>query len=213
MTTHDHRHEPLPADVRERLGRRARRLALLAVAYNVVEAVVAIGFGSEAGSVALLGFGLGAVLEVSSGLVILWQYGHELPESREQQATRTIAVLFFALAAWITVDAVVTLARDTEPDTSWVGVALGVTSLVIMPFLWQVQRRTGQTLHSNAVVADSAQKLLCTWMTVVLLAGLLLHAVTGWSWADPVAGFGLAALALREGQKTWRGEGCCSVGH
>lgn len=212
MTTHDHLAASVPAEERRRLGRRAQRLAAASVTYNALEAVIALVAGLLAGSVALEGFGLGSVLEVSSGLVILWQFRHPMPQSREERAARTIAVLFLALAAWITLDAVLTLAGGSEPDSSPVGIALAVTSLLVMPFLSRAQRRTGKRLHSNAVVADSAQTLLCTYMSAVLLVGLLLNATLGWSWADPVAALGIAALALREGRQTWRGEGCCAPG-
>ena len=212
MTTHEHLAASVPAEERARLGRRAQRLAAASVGYNLLEAVVALVAGLVAGSVALEGFGLGSVLEVSSGLVILWQFRHPMPQSREERAARTIAVLFLALAAWITLDAVLTLTGGSEPDSSPVGIVLAVTSLLVMPFLSRAQRRTGKALHSNAVVADSAQTLLCTYMSAVLLVGLVLNATLGWSWADPVAALGIAALALREGRQTWRGEGCCAPG-
>jgi divalent metal cation (Fe/Co/Zn/Cd) transporter len=194
---------------RARLGRRAQLYAGLSVTYNGVEAVVALLAGAAAGSAALVGFGLDSVVEVSSGLVILWQFRHRLPQSRERQAQRAIALSFFALAAYVTVDAVRTLVSGAEPDASPVGIALAAVSLVVMPFLSLAQRRTGRALHSSAVVSDSAQTMLCSWLSAVLLGGLLLNAVLGWSWADPVAGLVIAAVALKEGRDAWRGEGCC----
>lgn len=191
------------------LGRRARLLAGASVAYNIVEAVVAITAGLVAGSVALIGFGLDSIVEVSSGLIILWQFRHALPESREQLALRLMAVSFFALAAYVGVESTVTLARGHRPDSSTVGIILAAASLVIMPLLSRAQRHTGRTLGSNAVVADSTQTLLCTYLSAVLLVGLVLNATLGWSWADPVAGFVIACLAVKEGRAAWRGEGCC----
>ena len=200
-----------PADdaVRRRLGRRAQLLAAASVSYNVVEAVIAISAGLVAGSVALVGFGLDSVVEVSSGLVILWQFRHPLPESREQQALRLMALSFFALAAYVGLESVRALVTGAEPDSSTVGIALAAVSLVVMPFLSWAQRRTGRALGSNAVVADSTQTLLCTYLSAVLLVGLVLNATLGWSWADPVAGLVIAAVAVKEGRDAWRGEGCC----
>ena len=197
-----------PAE-RQRLGRRAQLLAAASVTYNVVEAAIAITAGVVAGSVALVGFGLDSIVEVSSGLVILWQFRHPLPESRERTALRLMALSFFALAAYVGVESVRALVGDHEPDPSPVGIALAVASLAIMPFLSWAQRRTGKALWSNAVVADSTQTLLCTYLSAVLLVGLVLNATLGWSWADPIAGLVIAAVAVKEGRDAWRGEGCC----
>lgn len=196
-----------PAD-RARLGRRAQLLAGASVAYNGIEAVIAITAGLVAGSVALVGFGLDSVVEVSSGLIILWQFRHRLPESREQQALRLMALSFFGLAAYVTFEFVRALLGNHEPDPSAVGIALAALSLVIMPFLSWAQRRTGRALGSGAVVADSTQTLLCTYLSAVLLIGLVLNSTLGWSWADPIAGLVIAAVAVREGVQAWRGEGC-----
>lgn len=201
---------PLTADERARLGRRARLLAGASVAYNAIEAVVAVTAGLVAGSVALVGFGLDSVVEVSSGLIILWQFRHALPESRERQALRLMAMSFFALAGYVGFESVRALVADREPDPSPVGIGLASLSLLIMPFLSWAQRRTGKALGSNAVVADSTQTLLCTYLSAVLLIGLLLNATLGWSWADPIAGLIIAAVAVKEGREAWRGEGCCA---
>jgi divalent metal cation (Fe/Co/Zn/Cd) transporter len=195
---------------RARLGRRAQLLAGASVTYNVIEAVIAMTAGLVAGSVALVGFGLDSVVEVSSGLIILWQFRHRLPETRERQALRLMACSFFALAAYVAFESVRALLFGGEPDASPVGIGLAAASLVIMPFLSWAQRRTGRALGSNAVVADSTQTLLCTYLSAVLLVGLVLNATLGWSWADPIAGLVIAAVAGREGLEAWRGEGCCT---
>ena len=200
----------LTAAERGRLGRRARLLAGASVTYNVLEAVVAIAAGVAAGSVALVGFGLDSVVEVSSGLIIIWQFRHRLPETRERQALRMMALSFFALAAYVAVESTRGLFLGGEPDPSPVGIGLAAASLVVMPFLSWAQRRTGVALGSNAVVADSTQTLLCTYLSAVLLIGLVLNAALGWGWADPVAGLVIAAIAVREGIQAWRGEGCCA---
>jgi divalent metal cation (Fe/Co/Zn/Cd) transporter len=206
--THNH-DTVLSEGDRRRYGRRAQLLAGASVTYNAVEAVIAITAGLVAGSVALVGFGLDSIVEVSSGLIILWQFRHPLPESREKTALRLMAFSFFGLAAYVTFESVRSLSTGHEPDASPVGIALAATSLVVMPFLSWAQRRTGRALGSNAVVADSTQTLLCTYLSAVLLAGLVLNATLGWSWADPIAGLVIAAVAIKEGREAWRGEGCC----
>lgn len=199
------------AERRARLGRRAQLLAGASVAYNLVEAVIAISAGLVAGSVALVGFGLDSTVEVSSGLIILWQFRHRMPESRERQALRLMALSFFALAAYVGFESARALVVGGEPEASTVGIVLAAASLAIMPFLSWAQRRTGKALGSNAVVADSTQTLLCTYLSAVLLVGLVLNATLGWSWADPLAGLVIAAVAVKEGRSAWRGEGCCGL--
>jgi len=207
--THSHDQATvLSVEDRTRLGRRAQLLAGASVTYNLIEAVVAITAGVIAGSVALVGFGLDSVVEVSSGLIILWQFRHKMPETREKQALRLMTFSFFALAAYVTFESVRALLGDSEPDVSPVGIGLAAASLVIMPFLSWAQRRTGRALGSNAVVADSTQTLLCTYLSGVLLVGLLLNATLGWSLADPIAGLIIAAVAVKEGREAWRGEAC-----
>jgi divalent metal cation (Fe/Co/Zn/Cd) transporter len=193
---------------RRRLGRRAQLLAGASIGYNLIEAAVAVTAGAVAGSVALVGFGLDSLVEVSSGLVILWQFRHPVPESRERRALRLIGVSFFALAGYITAESVRSLAGTSEPATSPAGIGLAALSLLIMPVLSRAQRRTGRALGSGSVVADSTQTLLCTYLSAVLLAGLLLDALLGWGWADPAAGLVIAAVAAREGVEAWRGENC-----
>jgi Co/Zn/Cd efflux system component len=195
---------------RRRLGRRAQLLAGASVTYNVLEAVIAITAGAVASSIALIGFGLDSVVEVGSGLVILWQFRHPLPETRERQALRLIAISFFALAGYVTFESVRSLLGDGHVDSSPLGIGIAVASLMVMPVLSWAQRRTGRELGSGSVVADSKQTLLCTYLSAVLLAGLVLNSTLGWSWADPVAGLVIAAVAVREGIEAWRGDNCCA---
>ena len=199
----------MTGDRRDLLGRRARLLAWTSVTYNIVEAVVAIAAGAAAGSVALVGFGLDSTVEVASGLIIVWQFSHRVPEEREQQALRMLAISFFALAGYVGIQSVRALLGVGDPAPSRVGIALAAASLVVMPVLSWAQRRTGRQLGSRAVVADGTQTLLCTYLSAVLLAGLVLNATLGWSWADPVAGLVIAVVAGREGVQAWRGEACC----
>jgi divalent metal cation (Fe/Co/Zn/Cd) transporter len=213
-TVHGQTHAEVAASVepaeRARLGRRAQLLAVASVSYNALEAVIALAAGLVAGSVALVGFGLDSVIEVSSGLIILWQFRHRTPISREKQALRFIALSFFAVATYVMVESILALVTHTEPHVAPVGIGLALTSLLVMPFLSRAQRRTGQALHSISVVADSRQTMLCTYMSAVLLVGLLLNAAAGWWWADPIAGLTIAVIAVKEGRSAWLGEGCCA---
>lgn len=198
-----------PAGDRRRiLGKRAQLLAGASVSYNLVEAVVSIAAGVVAGSIALVGFGMDSVVEVSSGVVILWQFRHRLPETRERQALRLIALSFFALAGYVTVESLRNLLGAGEVAPSPVGIGIATASLIVMPFLSWAQRRTGRELGSGSVVADSKQTLLCTYLSAVLLIGLVLNATLGWGWADPLAGLVIAGVAAREGLQAWRGESC-----
>jgi divalent metal cation (Fe/Co/Zn/Cd) transporter len=190
------------------LARRAQLLAGASVVYNVVEGIVAIAAGSRAGSSALISFGLDSAVEVASGLIILWQFRHPLPESRERRAQQLIAVSFFALAAYVAYESVTALVTGERVHVSIVGIVLAVASLVIMPVLSWAQRRTGRALNSGAVVAASLQTLLCTYLSAVLLVGLLGNALFGWWWLDPVAALVIAFIAVREGIETWRGDDC-----
>ena len=196
------------ADRRQLLGRRAQLLAGASVSYNLIEAAVSIAAGVLAGSVALVAFGLDSLVEVSSGLVILWQFRHRMPETRERQALRLIALSFFGLAAYVAVESVRNLLGGGEAAPSPLGIAIAASSLIVMPFLSWAQRRTGRELGSGSVVADSQQTLLCTYLSAVLLAGLVLNATLGWGWADPLAGLVIAGVAAREGLQAWRGESC-----
>jgi divalent metal cation (Fe/Co/Zn/Cd) transporter len=199
-----------PATRRATLERRIRLLVTATIAYNVVEAIVALAEGTRVSSSALIGFGLDSVVEISSAAAVAWQFSARDPETREKTALRFIAMSFFALAAYVAVDAARSLAGFGEARPSPVGIALACASLVIMPALSWAQRVTGRELGSLSAVADSKQTLLCTYLSAVLLAGLVLNSLLGWSWADPVAALGIAALAVREGINAWRGDACCS---
>lgn len=190
------------------LNRRALHLAYVTAGYNLLEGVVAIAAGVVASSTALIGFGLDSFIEVASALVVIWQFRSPVPEERERLALRLIAVSFFALAAWVSVDAVRSLLGVGEARPSPVGIGLALASLIVMPALVWAKRRVGRVLGSATVMADSTQTLLCTYLSAVLLAGLLLNATLGWSWADPIAGLVIAGVAVREGIEAWRGHTC-----
>ena len=194
---------------RDVLARRIRLLVAATITYNVVEAVIALTEGTRVSSSALFGFGLDSVIEVSSAAAIAWQFSAKDPETREKTALRLIAFSFFALATYVTVDAVLSLLGFGEPRPWVIGIALATASLVVMPVLSLAQRRAGRELGSVSAVADSKQTLLCTYLSAALLAGLVLNALVGWTWADPVAALVIAALAVREGQNAWHGDPCC----
>jgi divalent metal cation (Fe/Co/Zn/Cd) transporter len=199
---------PSPAR-RALLARRVRWFVAATIGYNVVEAVVALTAGTQASSSALVGFGLDSVIEVASAAAVAWQFAGRDPEAREHVALRLIACSFFALATFVTVDAVRSLLGGGQAEHSGVGLVLAAVSLLVMPLLSYGQRRTGRELGSRSAVADSKQTLLCTYLSAVLLVGLALNSLLGWSWADPVAALAIAAVAVREGVQAWRGDVCC----
>ncbi|MFB7171852.1 cation transporter [Streptomyces sp. NPDC056254] len=203
---------PSPAR-RDALAKRIRLLVAATISYNVIEAVVAITAGTLASSTALIGFGLDSIIEVSSAAAVAWQFSardHAVRQAREQRTLRIIAVSFFALAAYVSVDAVRALTGTGEAERSVPGIVIASLSLAIMPFLSAAQRRAGRELGSASAVADSKQTLLCTYLSAVLLVGLVLNATLGWSWADPIAALVIAAIAIKEGRDAWQGKGCCA---
>jgi divalent metal cation (Fe/Co/Zn/Cd) transporter len=194
---------------RKVLARRVRMFVAATISYNVIEAVVALSEGARVSSTALIGFGLDSVIEVSSAAAVAWQFAGRDPEAREKVALRIIAFSFFGLATYVTADAIRSLLGMADARHSTVGIVLAALSLVIMPILSYAQRRAGRELGSLSAVADSKQTLLCTYLSAVLLVGLLLNSLFGWSWADPVAGLVIAAVAVREGIEAWKGDTCC----
>lgn len=199
----------LDATRRSVLSRRVRWLVAATITYNIIEAIVAIAAGTVANSTALIGFGLDSVIEVASAAAVAWQFSGPDPEARERVALKVIAVSFFALAGYVTVEAVRTLLGADAAGTSTVGIVLAALSLLIMPSLSLAQRRAGRELGSLSAVADSKQTLLCAYLSGVLLVGLLLNSLFGWAWADPVVAIVIALVAVREGRGAWRGEHCC----
>ena len=194
------------AERRARLHRRVRFIVGFTIAYNVIEAIVAITAGSIASSAALIGFGLDSVVEVLSAAAVAWQFTRKDPERWERPTVRAIAIAFFALAAYVTVDAILTLSGVQAVEQSPLGIAIATLSLIVMPLLAWFEFRTGRELGSRSVVADSKQLLLCAYLSGTVLLGLLLNALFGWMWADSVAALVVAALAVREGVEAWRGD-------
>jgi divalent metal cation (Fe/Co/Zn/Cd) transporter len=177
--------------------------------YHLQRDRVAIRAGTVASSAALIGFGLDSVIEVASAAAVAWQFSGRDPEARERAALRVIALSFFTLAAYVSVESIRSLSGAAEAAPSTVGIVLAALSLLIMPFLSHAQRRAGRELGSRSAVADSKQTLLCTYLSGVLLVGLLLNSLFGWSWADPIAALVIATVAVREGREAWKGHHCC----
>lgn len=202
------------AERRELLHRRIRLIVGITIAYNVVEAVVALLAGAAASSIALIGFGLDSVIEVLSAAAVAWQFTRRDPERWEKPTLRVIAVAFFALAVWVTAGSLLTLTGVwAESGHSIPGLVIAALSVVIMPFLSLWERRTGRELGSATAVADSKQTLICTYLSAAVLLGLLAHSLLGWWWADSVAALVIAVFAVREGLEAWRGDTCAtSVG-
>lgn len=191
---------------RDRLHRRVRFIVAFTIVYNVLEAIVAIWAGSVASSAALIGFGLDSVVEVLSAAAVAWQFTRADPERWERATVRTIGIAFFALAAYVTVDAVLALTGVQQVEHSPVGIGIAALSLVVMPALAWFEFRTGRELGSRSVQADAKQLLLCSYLSATVLLGLLLNALLGWAWADSVAALVVAVLAIREGVEAWRGD-------
>ena len=203
-------HTPGP-DRRAVLSRRIRLFAAATITYNVIEAVVALWAGGVADSSALIGFGLDSVIEVASAVALSWQFSAKDPERREHLTLRIIAISFFVLAAFVTVDAVRSFTGAGEAQHSTPGIVIAALSLAIMPVLSWAQRRAGRELGSRTAVADSKQTLLCTYLSAVLLIGLVLNSTLGWWWADAGAALVIAGIAVREGIEAWKGESCCTM--
>lgn len=188
---------------------RGRRLEYFTLGWNVLEAVVAIGAGWLAGSVALVGFGVDSLIECTSGAVLLWRLASaEQEERRERIAAKLVGVSLFLLAAYVCFEALKSLLEGDPPEASIAGIVLSAASLIVMPLLARAKRRVAADLESRAMKADSRQTDICAYLSAVLLGGLALNALFGWWWADPVAALVMVPIIAREGLEAWRGERC-----
>jgi divalent metal cation (Fe/Co/Zn/Cd) transporter len=193
--------------------RQGRWLEYLTVGWNSLEGVIAITAGLMAGSIALVGFGLDSLIEVSSGVTLLWRLHMDAPEKREraeQVALKIVGLSFLALAVYVAFDAAKSLVRREPPEASYVGIALAALSLVVMPLLARAKRRVAAKINSRALEADSRQTDICAYLSAILLGGLVLNAFFGWWWADPVAALVMVPIIAKEGVEALRGEQCCS---
>ena len=197
---------PVTAERRAVLHRRVRGIVAFTITYNVVEAVLAITAGSMASSAALVGFGLDSVIEVASAVAVAWQFSRRDPERWEKATARAIAIAFFALAAYVTVEAILRIAGGREVEHSPLGIGIALASLLIMPTAAWLEHRTGRELGSRSVQADARQLVLCAYLSGTVLIGLLANSLFGWTWADSLAALVVAFLAVREGLEAWGGE-------
>lgn len=195
---------------RARLQRQARWLAWGGIAWHFVEFGIALGAGIVASSIALIGFGFDSLIEALAGFVVIWLFtGSRIGSERaERRAQQLIAVSFYVLAAYIGIEVTGSLIGGHEPAPSWVGVGLAAFTALTMPLLALAKRRVGHKLGSSATVQEASQTQLCAYLSVALLAGLGANALLGWWWADPVSALFIAAVALREGRESWRGDAC-----
>ena len=200
----------LAVEERARLEQRVRLLAWAGNGWHLVEFAVALGAGIAAGSVALVGFGLDSLIEVAAAGVVIWLFsgGRGSSHAAERRAQQLIAASYGLLVAYISVEAARDLIGAHHPAVSWVGIGLAAFTVPTMPLLACAKRQVGQALNSSATVSEAGQNMICAYLSVGLLIGLLLNALAGWWWADPVAALAIAALAAKEGREVWRGESC-----
>lgn len=212
---HGHVHGDLQTGSIARLSlvNRARRLEYLTIGWNLAEGVIAVGAGFVAGSPSLVSFGFDSFIESLSGGALVWRFGSdEDAERRDALALKLVGASFLILAAYVAFDAAKSLILREPPESSYVGIGLSVVSLVVMPLLARAKRRVAAQINSRALEADSRQTDICAYLSAILLAGLVLNALFGWWWADPLAALAMTPIIVREGVKALRGETCCDEG-
>jgi divalent metal cation (Fe/Co/Zn/Cd) transporter len=194
------------------LVRRGRKLEYFTIFYNSIEGLVAIAAGIFAGSIALIGFGFDSIIEVTSGAALLWRLYADVNEAKrkliEAVSLRIVGVCFIALAAYLTYDSISSLIHRTAPARSLPGIILAAVSVVVMPYLAREKRKVASGIDSGAMAADARQTDFCTYLSAILLGGLVLNATLGWWWADPVAALVMAPIIAKEGVEAMRGEHC-----
>jgi len=198
---------------RASLVRRGRRLEYFTIAYNSLEGLIAVAAGLLSGSIALVGFGFDSLIEVTSGAALVWRLHSDADESRRQHVEaitlRIVGACFLLLAAYVSYDSIKSLIWREAPHESIPGVALAIASVIVMPLLVRAKRKVARRIKSQALMADSKQTELCTYLSAILLAGLLLNALFGWWWADPIAALVMVPIIVKEGIEGLRGETCC----
>ena len=198
---------------RDELIKRGRYLEYFTIGYNSLEGLIAVGAGLIVGSIALVGFGFDSLIEVTSGAVLLWRLHADIDEERRERveaiSLRTVGICFVVLAIYVSYDSVKSLIKREAPQESIVGIVLAAVSLIIMPLLVRAKRKVARGINSGALMADSKQTELCTYLSAILLGGLLLNALLGWWWADPIAALVMVPIIVKEGIEGLRGETCC----
>jgi divalent metal cation (Fe/Co/Zn/Cd) transporter len=198
---------------RPKLVQRGKRLEYFTIAYNSLEGLIAVVAGIIAGSIALVGFGFDSFIEVTSGAILLWRLYADVDESRRERveaiSLRIVGICFLALAAYVSYDSIKSLVRREAPSESIPGIILAIGSLIVMPLLVRAKRKVARSINSGALMADAQQTAVCTYLSAILLGGLVLNAVFGWWWADPVAALIMIPIIIKEGIEALRGETCC----
>jgi len=198
---------------REAIVQRGRRLEYFTIAWNSLEGIVAVVAGVIAGSISLVGFGVDSFIEVTSGAALLWRMSIDAEEHRreriERMTLRLVGACFLALAAYVGYEAITNLTEKRAPEHSLAGIILACASLVVMPLLSRAKRRVAAHLKSAAMDADAKQAEFCTYLSAILLGGLLLNAVADLWWADPIAGLIMVPIIVKEGVDGLRGDTCC----
>lgn len=198
---------------RSKLVTKGRRLEYFTIVYNSLEGLIAVVAGLMAGSIALVGFGFDSLIEVTSGAALLWRLHSDADESRRERieavTLRIVGICFLLLAAYVSYDSIKSLIWREEPQESIPGMVLAIVSMIVMPLLVRSKRRVARGIKSGALMADSKQTELCTYLSAILLAGLVLNALFGWWWADPLAALLMVPIIVKEGIEGIRGETCC----
>ena len=197
---------------RAAIVRRGRRLEYFTIAWNSAEGLLAVGMGVVAGSISLVSFGLDSFIEVTSGSVLLWRMSVDADvhsrEHNEKRALRIVGFCFLLLAAYVAYESSMDLVARRAPEHSLPGIILACVSLIAMPLLSRAKRRVGRTMGSAAMHADAKQTEFCTYLSAILLSGLLLNAIFGWWWADPVAAIAMTPIIAKEGLDGVKGKAC-----
>jgi divalent metal cation (Fe/Co/Zn/Cd) transporter len=201
---------PGPPEDRAALERRAKVLAWAGNGWHVIEFAIALGAGIVAASPALISFSLDSVIEALAGGVIVWLFsgGRGASEWAERRAQQLVAVSYAVLVVYVVVAAVRDLAGGHHPQVSWVGIGLAAITAPAMPLLARAKRQVGRKLNSSATLSEAGQNMICAYLSIALLVGLLANALAGWWWADPAAALVIAGIAAKEGVESWRGKSC-----
>jgi divalent metal cation (Fe/Co/Zn/Cd) transporter len=194
--------------------RRGVLLEWFTIIYNSLEGLIALAAGFLSGSIALVGFGFDSAIEVTSGAALLWRLRGDASERTrdrlEAAALRIVGVCFLVLALYVSYDALQALVSREAPQRSVTGIVLAVASLIVMPLLAHAKRGVAGSIASAALTADARQTQLCTYLSGILLCGLVLNAWLGWWWADPVAALAMVPIIAKEGSDALRGRTCCA---
>jgi len=202
-----------PAVAREAWIFRAKALVVFGLMWHTVEAAATLAAGIPASSSALVGFGADVTVETVGGLIVLWRFtsGRALSHRAERTSQRLIGVSYFLLAAYVAYDSSQMLLAGEHPDASRLGLVIAVLALLVMPALRHAKARVGDRLQSSSVKREGRENMMCAYLSICLLLGLGLNAALGWWWADPLAAYGVAAIAFVAGRRAWRGVNCCAA--